>query len=299
MAFGSILLAALGIGLLIFLHELGHFLAARAAGVRVEVFSLGFGPRLGGFVWRGTDFRLSAVPFGGYVMVAGQDPSDRRYPTRESLYSKSVGQRALFWSGGVVMNVLFALVVFPLVFHAGVKFEAPIAGPVREGTAAWESGIERGERVVEVAGKRIYSFQNLMIEVALHGDRPVQLLVEGRDGARRVVTAHPHYSQESGLYELGLQPSWVLDAPALTVEPDGPAAAAGLRDGDRLVRIDGEPPAWFTGLEGFGPVQLVVERDGEPRSVTVVPEPTTEGVPALIGVVSLPTRVAAISATRC
>ena len=78
MAIGSILLAIFGIGLLIFLHEGGHFLAARMAGVRVEVFSLGFGPRLGGFQWGGTDFRLSAVPFGGYVMVAGQDPSDRR-----------------------------------------------------------------------------------------------------------------------------------------------------------------------------------------------------------------------------
>lgn len=74
-------------------------MAARLAGVRVEVFSLGFGPRLGGFLWRGTDFRVSAVPFGGYVMVAGQDPKDRRYPPRECLWSKSVGQRALFWSG--------------------------------------------------------------------------------------------------------------------------------------------------------------------------------------------------------
>jgi regulator of sigma E protease len=76
MELGSIFLAALGIGLLIFIHELGHFLAARAAGVRVEVFSLGFGPRLCGVPWNGTDFRLSLVPFGGYVMVAGQDPSD-------------------------------------------------------------------------------------------------------------------------------------------------------------------------------------------------------------------------------
>src|SRR5690606_30370035 len=162
MAFGSILLAIFGIGLLIFLHEGGHFLAARMAGVRVEVFSLGFGPRLDGFYWRGTDFRLSAVPFGGYVMVAGQDPNDRRYSKQESLYSKSVGQRALFWSGGVIMNVLFALIVFPIVFGAGVNFEAPIAGEVERGSAAWEAGIEVDERIVEVAGKPIRSFTNQM-----------------------------------------------------------------------------------------------------------------------------------------
>src|SRR6187549_3520416 len=81
---GSILLACIGIGLLIFIHELGHFIAARLAGVRVEVFSLGFGPRLFGVELGGTDFRVSLMPFGGFVMVAGQDPTDRRYPTRES-----------------------------------------------------------------------------------------------------------------------------------------------------------------------------------------------------------------------
>ncbi|MCK5943297.1 MAG: RIP metalloprotease RseP [Planctomycetes bacterium] len=294
MDIGSIVLAIFGIGLLIFLHEGGHFLAARAAGVRVEVFSLGFGPRVGGFVWRGTDFRLSAVPFGGYVMVAGQDPSDQRYPARVSLWSKSVGQRALFWSGGVLMNALFALIVFPIVFSAGVKFAAPVAGQITPGSAAWEARIEAGERILEVAGKPVYSMQNLAIEVALSGNRPVELLVEDADGDRRVVTVQPHFDPEQGLYGLGLNPAYDTSTVLLNVEPGSVAARAGLRTGDRVVSIDGDPTRATTPLEDFADVVVVVERDGERIEVTLTPEPTTEDVPPMIGVRPLPNRIAGI-----
>lgn len=288
MAIGSILLAILGIGLLIFLHEGGHFIAARLAGVRVEVFSLGFGPRLGGFQWRGTDFRLSAVPFGGYVMVAGQDPSDRRYPASMSLWSKSVGQRTLFWSGGVIMNVLFALIVFPLVFNAGVKFPAPIAGAVPFGSASWEAGIESGERIVEVAGKPIYSFQNQMIEVALRGNRPVELLIESTDGTRRVVTARPHFDRESGLYGLGFRPALNKDSVVLKlVEPGGPAALAGLQSGDQVLAINGNSPIEPDVIDGLGAITVKVARDGNELDVTVVPNSRVKDVPALIGVMPI------------
>ena len=294
MAFGSILLAILGIGLLIFLHEGGHFLAARLAGVRVEVFSLGFGPRIGGFYWRGTDFRLSAVPFGGYVMVAGQDPSDRCYPRSECLYSKSVAQRALFWSGGVIMNVLFALIVFPLVFGAGVNFEAPIAGSVPHGTAAWEAGIVPGERIVEVAGKPVYSFQNQMIEVALHGNRPVQLLVEGSDGEQRAVTAQPHFDKGTGLYSLGLTPAFDAGTAFLEVKETGPAATAGLKTGDLVLAINGKSPAEPGSIDGLGAIKVKVARDDQELDFTLVPEPSLEGVTPMIGVSSLANRVAGI-----
>lgn len=292
MELGSIVLAIFGIGLLIFLHEGGHFLAARAAGVRVEVFSLGFGPRIAGFQWRGTDFRLSAVPFGGYVMVAGQDPSDRRYPARMSLWSKSVGQRALFWSGGVLMNALFALIVFPIVFSSGVKFPAAVAGPIVPGSAAWEAGIEEGERILEVAGKPVYSLQNLTIEVALSGNRPVELLVEATEGERRVVTARPHYDRQQGLYSLGLNPAYNQDEVLLTVEDGGIAHAAGLRTGDRVVSINGTAEGAVAAFEGLDPLDVVVERDGERIAVTLTPTPSAKEAAPMIGVRPLPHRVA-------
>ena len=116
-----ILQTALGIGLLIFVHELGHYLAARLARVRVEVFSLGFGPRIWGFRRGPTDYRLSIVPVGGYVRVAGEDqhaPPGHAMPA-DGLHSKGFGARALFFSGGVLMNLLFAMIAFPLIFHGG------------------------------------------------------------------------------------------------------------------------------------------------------------------------------------
>lgn len=239
MALGSILITILGLSLLIFVHEAGHFLAARLAGVRVEVFSIGFGNRLCGFVWRGTDFRLSAVPFGGYVMVAGQDPGDHRYPPEQSLHGKGPGQRALFWCGGVMMNLLLALIVFPLVFHAGVPFTAPVVGAVQFGGAAWEAGIEAGERVRRVGEHEVLSFENLQMRVALGGARPTTLLLVGHDGAERTVEVTPHWNRERGLFDLGIDPPARDEPPFLRLDGSGPAAAAGLQDGDLLLAVDG------------------------------------------------------------
>jgi len=299
MAFGSVLLAFLGIGLLIFLHEMGHFLAARLAGVRVEVFSLGFGPRLFGLVLGGTDFRLSLVPFGGYVMVAGQDPGDHRYSRRESLHSKSVAQRTLFWSGGVLMNMLFALLVFPFVFHAGVPMTAPVAGLVDPGSAAWEAGIQPGERIVALQGRQVVSMEALSTAIALHGPRPAQLEVAAGDGSRRTVTATPQFHPKDRLSMLGLQ--FPVRRVLLQPHPDGPAARAGIAVGDELLAWNNLAPqgAGLRDLElalaepGTAPISLRVRREGEERILTVTAEPAKATLPRL-GVKRLPRRVAGI-----
>ena len=300
MQFGSMLWAALGIGLLIFIHELGHFLAARLAGVRVEVFSLGFGPRLCGVVLGGTDFRLSLVPFGGFVMVAGQDPSDYRYPERECLYAKTIGQRMLFWSGGVLMNALFALVTFPLVFGAGVPFIAPVVGGVQPGSAAWEADLQRDDRIVAVQGRPVYAFENLTTEIALYGQRPVQLEVKTGDQAPRVVTVTPHWNNDDRVYELGI--SAPVKLATLQVDAKGPAASAGLRSGDLLLAVDGKPAQGGTLAEAIRPLEtptadavtLRVRRDGAELDAVVQPVPHTEPLPYRIGVEHLARKVQGI-----
>ncbi|MBL8748295.1 MAG: site-2 protease family protein [Planctomycetes bacterium] len=292
MAFGSILLAAIGIGLLIFVHELGHFLAARMAGVHVEVFSLGFGPRLAGFVWRGTDFRLSAVPFGGFVMVAGQDPGDRRYPREQCLWSKSIGQRALFWSGGVVMNALFALVAFPIVFRVGVEFTAPVIGYVGVGGAAWEAELRAGDRITSINGKAMYSFENLSTELALVGNRAAVLVVRGEDGKDRTVTVVPHFDPNSGLYGLGIQSAVDQAPPQLLVDADSAAFAAGLRTGDVLEQCAGRPPHdLLTRSLPAEPALVRVRRGEATLEATVTPRASDRDSPARIGVTLLPRRI--------
>ncbi|MCR9247040.1 MAG: RIP metalloprotease RseP [bacterium] len=294
MDFLNVVFAIIGIGLLIFVHEGGHFLAARAAGVRVEVFSLGFGPRLWGCQWRETDFRLSLVPFGGYVLVAGADPSDRRYPPSESLYAKTIAQRALFWSGGVIMNLLLALLVFPIVFSYGVDFAAPVVGSVREGSAAWVARLQPGDRILALEGREVRSFENLAVEIALYGQRPVELLI-ARNDTEQLVTVVPKYDSASGLYQLGINQAY--GDFALEVTTDGPARTAGLQTGDVLVSTNGKPAtndAMIEVLDSGKPFEFEVRRGEQLIKGTVGAPVAKDPTAPKIGVTQVFRRVAGV-----
>ncbi|MDP7062832.1 MAG: site-2 protease family protein [Planctomycetota bacterium] len=195
----------LGIGLLLLIHEAGHYYAARAVGIRVEVFSLGFGPRLFGWTRNGCDFRLAAIPLGGYVKVAGEDP--RHGPRPGDLFYASASKRLLFYSGGIIMNFLFAFLMVPLLFLIGVPFEAPVIGSVSLGGAAWEAGVRPGDRVVQVGDQDIHGFRNIAIAIALapkEAPIPVQLI--GSDGATRTAELTPAFDEERGFQEIGIGP---------------------------------------------------------------------------------------------
>ncbi len=304
-----ILQTALGIGLLIFVHELGHYLAARLARVRVEVFSLGFGPRIWGFRRGPTDYRLSIVPVGGYVRVAGEDqhaPPGHATPA-DGLHSKGFGARALFFSGGVLMNLLFAMVAFPLIFHGGVEFNAPVIGAVEPGGTAWRAGLRTGDRVLELDGKPMYSFENLLVETALSGGQgePVPLRLE-RDGQSLDVRIQPRYDNSTGLYDLGARRAFA-DEPLRVgpVDAGSPAAGAGLREGDELLAIDGVEAVGLPADEllrevetASDPAELVltVRRGEDPDQRTEIrytPEIRADGPPRL-GVRSAPLVVQAV-----
>ena len=272
----SVLGTALGIGLLIFVHQLGHYLAARAAKVRVEVFSLGFGPRLWGFVRGDTDYRIAAIPLGGYVKVAGDDPLERRTARSDELYSKGYLARGVFYAGGIAMNLLFALIAFPIVFGTGVRFTAPVIGSVTPGGAAWTAGLQKGDRVLTVAGKAMYSFENMVVEFALAGGRdPVSVEFE-RDGQRHQVSVTPRYSASDGIFSADIGEP-VEDGPAAvgSVEPGSSAAQAGIRAGDRVIAFDGDPVTADQLNDRVSAVRigtrfkLGVLRDGAPHEFTV------------------------------
>ncbi|MEO0481863.1 MAG: RIP metalloprotease RseP, partial [Planctomycetota bacterium] len=249
---GSIALAALGIGFLIFIHEAGHFLAARAAGVRVEVFSLGFGPRIWGFRKGPTDYRLSALPIGGYVLVAGADPSEP--PKRkDDLVAKGFFARATFYSGGIVMNALFSMLAFAILFKVGVPLPAPVLGQITEGGAAWQAGLEEGDRILSVDGETIRDFNALRLEIALSDSENDTNIVVERAEEQFTAQLRPEYSTALGFRDLGASPA-LEDAPLVVqdVDEDSPAKAAGLNSGDAIIGINGTRATGFELYEAYG-----------------------------------------------
>lgn len=257
---------ALGIGMVIFVHEMGHFLAARFCKVKVDVFSLGFGPKLLGFTRNGTLYQLAIVPFGGYVRMKGEyGPEEGKEPDADSLPAKSVPQRFLIYSGGVIMNVIFALVCFPIVYHFGVPAMAPVVGRTAPGSPAWQARIPSGTKILEVGNRPVHDFMSIPGEVAIHGSEPVhfQLLYPGETQAREVVLS-PVKDETNGFYRVGIapmgDPNW-----AVSIVSGGPAEQAGLRDGDQVLQVTGALP-------GQTPEQALIAHytDGSPLELQVL-----------------------------
>ncbi len=280
---GNAFWTVVGIGLVIFVHELGHFLCARWVGVRVEVFSLGFGPRLFGFVRDDTDYRVSLVPFGGFVKMAGDQPGEGSGRTDE-LQSRSPGERFLIYSGGVLMNVVFALVAFPLIFWIGVPMLRPAVGLVEPGGPAWHAGLEEGDDIVSVNGRSVLGFTDIALEVALGDVERTEIVIE-RDGERRSVTVRPEYSEENGSYAIGIRSPSRYE---IEVDEGGPADRAGLRTGDRVVALDGLPvrSGWYGVLDAQtdAPVVFTVARDEGTVDVPVAPVREENPARKIIGI---------------
>ena len=306
------LLTILGIGLVIFVHELGHFLAARAVGIRVEAFSIGFGPRLLGFRRGNTDYKVCLIPLGGYVKMAGEDPTRPSTGKPDEFGSKKVWQRILVISAGVIMNVVFARVALPIAFSVGIPFDTPVVGGVAPGGPAWLAGVRRGDRVLAVDGRKILTFEDIQLDVAV-ADGPVVLTLE-RDGARLETKVTPLSQEDLGFQRIGI--SQTIDTiriseDAFDVSSDDELAArvatglvaAGLSPDDAIVGLNGIPAdqallRWPYELETTeGPVTLLVrgDSDGGLREVRVPrilgPGPTDRSV---IGIRAWDARVAAL-----
>lgn len=303
---GYIAMVVAGVGFLIFFHELGHFLAAKWAGVRVDAFSLGFGPKLFGWKRGDTEYMLCLLPIGGYVRMAGEEPDASR-DDPGSLGAKSVPWRYLIFSGGVIMNVLFALIIFPLVFEAGVLFRAPKIGFVTPGGPAWKAGLRPGSEMLEIQGKQAYSFDQLQMESALSGDAGVRILTRTPDGKEKLVIAHPVMNENRGLKLLGVYPAAKPGARVEITQPDGPAAKAGLENEDRIMTLAGKPltPRSFEEWERerivdpdafrakYAKVPVEVERGDKTLTVQLQPEWKLDEEHPRVGVFWFGTRVAA------
>ncbi|MFZ7126575.1 MAG: RIP metalloprotease RseP [Desulfobacterales bacterium] len=198
----SVLAFIVVLGVLIFFHELGHFLVARLFGVGVEKFSLGFGPRLFGRQIGLTDYRISLIPLGGYVKMVGDEPDAEIEPELKpmSFTHKSVGRRFLIVAAGPLFNLLLAVVIFFFVFSfSGVFIHQPVIGEVQPDSPAATAGLQPGDRVVAVGGVEVENWEEMAQRIGASKGEAVTLTIE-RDGAARTLSIVPQLRSTQNLF---------------------------------------------------------------------------------------------------
>ncbi len=230
------------IGVLVFVHELGHFLAARRIGVRVLTFSLGFGPKIAKFRRGDTEYCISVIPLGGYVKMAGENPDDKRTGADDEFMSKSKWERFQVLIMGPVMNIALAIIVMTLVLYQGAEMpayeeEPPVVGTVVEGSAAEGAGIRVGDRIVSVEGQATATWSDLFVAVMPRADRVISVVVS-TDGAQRTIEVTPDSQTEFEMGDLGVGP--VMEPQIRSVTPGEPAELAGLQVDDVIVAVGGD-----------------------------------------------------------
>ena len=265
--------------LMIFVHELGHFLAAKSFGVRVMTFSFGFGKRLFGIKRGDTDYRVSLLPLGGYVKMAGDDPSQPRQGDPREYLAKARWQRFIILIMGPAMNVLMAAVLITLLNHFHFQrpaFEEQPAriGAVDPGSPAAKAGLRPGDLIVRFDGLTNPDWEDLYMKVATSVNETVPGEVE-REGRRLSVTLAPQPKGSDRVGYIGVLP--VQAAILRAVEANMPAGRAGLQPGDRIVALDGKTvyqPAAFTDALQSGKekeVVITVVRKGKAFDVRLKP----------------------------
>lgn len=230
------------LGFLIFAHESGHFFMAKLFRVRVLVFSFGFGKRLFGFRKRDTDYRVSLVPLGGYVRMAGDIPEENQPGNPDEFLSKPKWQRFLIMVAGPFMNVVIAIVFLAAISMVGTEapIVRPIVGELMAGKPAARAGLQVGDRIVNINGEKIEDFFDMQMVIGMNSGTPLRVDYV-RNGQLRTTIVTP--ARENGEYGpigvIGIHP--YVDTTVGRVRPASPAFAAGLRTGDRIAAVNGKP----------------------------------------------------------
>jgi len=267
------------LGVLIFVHELGHFLMARRIGVRVLTFSLGFGPKLLSVKRGDTEYCISAVPLGGYVKMAGENPEDSRTGAADEFLSKGKWQRFQVLVMGPVMNLLLAVVVMAVVLYQGApaprfEQESVVIGTFADNSVGQKAGLQVGDRVTSVDGKPVDTWDQFSMAIVPKAKREVTLGFM-RNGQAGQVIVVPDAQGKYEMGDIGIQPT--LHPEVVEVSPGQPAAEAGLQKGDAVLGAGGEPNVSYDRLielirasEGK-PLPLQIRRAEAEKSITVTP----------------------------
>ena len=268
------------LGVVVLFHEFGHYVVAKWLGVTVEVFSIGFGPRIFGWTRGGTDYRVSWVPLGGYVKLKGETPDERGGPHDPGdLMSRSRFQRFLVFVMGAVFNLITAYVLTVAILLMGIQepiypYQPPLVGEVDPDSAAVQPGVLPGDRILSCGGQSVATWKDLEWAILLSPGQTKEVVLE-RAGQRLTVQLTIKADTRNSI---GIPPI----APATDVlvsepQPGRPAEKADLRNGDRIVSIDGEPMTTISkviktiqGSPGK-PLHFVIERGGQRIEKVITP----------------------------
>lgn len=270
------------IGIMILIHELGHYWAARWFDVHVEAFSFGFGPRLFGFRHGETDFRVSLIPFGGYVKMVGEQPGEDGGEDPRGFLAKPRWQRMIIAFAGPAMNILLAVgLLTGLYMNRYPKVVgsdgAPTIGFVEKDSAAARAGVQELDVIASIDGHQNPNWEEVTLTVVGAANREVPMVIN-RGGKQIVTTITPESDEQTGVGTAGWYDRHEIQVGALSAGMG--AEKAGVKSGDVLVALDGVPLTSTAKLhallrEGAGkPVELTYSRDGKQATVTVQPKLT-------------------------
>jgi regulator of sigma E protease len=270
------------LGLMIFFHEFGHFITAKAFGMRVFVFSFGFGKRLLGFKWGDTDCRVSAIPLGGYVKLEGE-PDDvisedvTAAGDARDFTARPRWQRFIVYLAGPAMNGVLTVGVLTSLYMLGFDVDAslydrPVVGAVETGSPAAAAGLQAGDEILAIDGQPQQTWEELQYAVLLRPEQDLRLRVR-RAGEEREVGVRTGVTERERVGTLGVHPLVRVGE----LVPGGAAEAAGLRPDDGVVSVDGRPirsfgeiPEALRGKAGK-PVVMGIQRAGRLQEVVVTP----------------------------
>jgi regulator of sigma E protease len=254
---GMIVVGLIGLGLVVFVHELGHFVAAKLVGVQVDTFSLGWGPRLIGFKRGNTDYRLSLIPIGGFCAMKGEDqfkkaleenlPEIPKEPG--TFYGASPWRRIVISLAGPVFNLIFAILVLSVVYGVGVRISTTepriaLASDYQDtskspnNTIVAQTGLKTGDIITAINGKKVSYYSEINEAIAISANK--QLLISVlRNGMNEQVSVVPMLNKKTGAGDIGILP-WI-DPVIETVNSGSAASFADLKAGDRIIAMAGTP----------------------------------------------------------
>lgn len=277
----SIIIAILAINLLILVHELGHFIVAKRRGMKVEVFSIGFGPKIVGFKYKDTEYKLSLILIGGYVKFFGDELEEDKDPRKipGGFFATSPWSRILVCFAGGFANILLAWVLYTVIFYQGKPviedFLNTVIGEVKTGSVASEIGIKPGDKIIGISGDPVKTWEGLVRRIAFSSKEEIMLDIE-RNGEIFTKRALMRPDPETGIRQLGVYSKETIIIGG--VLEDSPAQKVGLLKDDQIIAINGNKvfrlePLIETIRENEGKeITLTILRNGTKLDITAVPE---------------------------